>query len=73
MPWTPPPRASSGRQVGFTEEDYIGLFDETPIPRGTNPSPPVKPAAAPAKKPSATVGTSSGGDEQPIDYTGGMG
>ena len=20
-------------QVGFTEEDYIGLFDETPIPR----------------------------------------
>ena len=25
-------------EVGFTEEDYIGLFDETPIPRAKEPT-----------------------------------
>ena len=32
---TPPPPlpCALGTQIGFTEEDYIGLFDETPIPR----------------------------------------
>ena len=73
MPWAPPPRASSVWQVGFTEEDYIGLFDETPIPRGNTPSVNLKKGPAPAKEPPAKVGTSSGGDEQPTDYTGGMG
>ena len=45
-------------EVGFTEEDYIGLFDETPIPRGNAPV--VKPAAsAPPPPPAAPAESGS--------------
>ena len=32
------PSFSPTSQIGFTEEDYIGLFDETPIPKGSTPT-----------------------------------
>ena len=64
-------------EIGFTESDYIGLFDETPIPG--------RPIAAPDKaEPPVTVGGGRGDgptdaeatqDAGPkaTDYTGGMG
>ena len=33
-------------EVGFTEEDFIGLFDETPIPKSAPPAVAATPAAA---------------------------
>ena len=66
-------------EVGFTEEDYIGLFDETPIPGKpmttmVKSQPPVA-SAAPANAP-ASVGAASASSPdkpQPTDYTGGLG
>jgi len=66
------------QEVGFTEQDYIGLFDETPIPRGNSPTvrPPVPtaadaPAAVATKTPTETA--ASDGPREPHDYTGGLG
>ena len=56
--------------VGFTEEDYIGLFDETPIPRAPPAKMPVAPGAAPSEPVSSVASTS---DVKPDDYTGGLG
>jgi len=62
-------------EVGFTEEDYIGLFDETPIPRGQPPAVPAKPSPAVPAKEKAPVGAASGGKDrtEPTDFTGGLG
>ena len=63
------------RQVGFTEEDYIGLFDETPIPSGIQPGLPKKDDSS--KKEVAPVGAGADADDsskpKPSDYTGGLG
>ena len=67
-------------EVGFTEEDYIGLFDETPIPKapvkevaavGTSaPNSPT--AAAPtAAPPNAAAAPKTDARARPQDYTGG--
>lgn len=57
-------------EIGFTEEDYIGLFDETPIPKG-------QPPAVPPKEPVGAVSSSATDKTEdrprPSDYTGGMG
>lgn len=62
--------------VGFTEADYIGLFDEARIPRETTPSSPLEKLTAPqsAATPVA-AGSGDGSDDvkRPTDYTGGMG
>jgi len=63
-------------EVGFTEEDYIGLFDETPIPKG---QPPVVPSKSAIEEPKAvaavgnTPDEGSSGPAKPSDFTGGMG
>lgn len=63
------------QEVGFTEQDYIGLFDETPIP---GRAPPVVPTPVPATKEKATAsaGASTATKDEPSkpgDYTGGLG
>jgi len=63
-------------EMGFTEEDYIGLFDESPKP--PRQSAPTPDAAAPVGAGAGRGGSSSqqsGEDHPPSpnDYTGGMG
>lgn len=55
-------------EVGFTEDDFIGLFDETPMaPAARTPTT----AGASSKSAPAKETTASG--SSPNDYTGGMG
>jgi len=70
-------------EVGFTEEDYIGLFDEAPIPKAQPPAVPdlvdnsPEPAATAASAaPASPAMAGSDADprsSKPSDYTGGMG
>ena len=57
-------------EVGFTEEDYIGLFDEAPIPKGQPPVVPKQPEAEPV---AAASGDADDRPTKPTDFTGGMG
>ena len=81
-------RPSPISQIGFTEEDYIGLFDETPIPKGSTPTLKIGEAVAgaaaavaggkeAAKEPAVVASTLGSKDDKPgskpIDYTGGLG
>ena len=82
------PSFSPISQIGFTEEDYIGLFDETPIPKGSTPTLKIGEAVAgaaaavaggkeAAKEPAVVASTLGSKDDKPgskpIDYTGGLG
>ena len=66
-------------EVGFTEEDYIGLFDETPrAPAGndfTMPAPkaPESKAPEPVSAGSAPSEKTRDPDMRPEDFTGGLG
>ena len=62
-------------EIGFTEEDYIGLFDETPIPnrsggKSETVTAPQSVAAAATKPPK---GGAAGQPPRIEDYTGGLG
>jgi len=60
-------------EMGFTEEDYIGLFDETPVPNKANaPDVPASVATAAASTAAKTAAATKNGP-RPEDYTGGLG
>ena len=77
-PLTAPAHCSPARltaQVGFTEEDYIGLFDETPIPGRTMPPIKPKPKEPAAVGAARAVEESNGSSDgpKPVDYIDGLG